>query len=391
MTQMKDSPLSPDSAIKSAEAPVYTRLPVEIVEGDGVNVLTKDGRELLDFYGGHAVAVLGYRNRRLLRVLSEQAERLFFQTNAVDLEVRRRAHEALAAFGPPELGRVFLVNSGAEANENALRLAFRLTQRTRVVCLEGAFHGRTAGAGALTAGNSKWYGFPRPPFEVTRIPVDDIEALDRAIGPDVAALVLEAVQGQAGGRDLSLAFLRAARRITSERGAFLIADEVQCGMGRTGTPFAIQEAGVVPDFLTTAKGIAGGYPASALLMSDAVADLLKSGDLGTTFGGGPMACALIVEVTRALSEPGFLTHVRAMGDLIQRTCVVGPVIGTQGRGLLLGLRTKRPAGPILNELLDRGILAGGAADPHIVRLIPPLILQEDHVTALRRALESLPS
>ncbi len=375
----------------NAELPVYTRLPVEIVEGEGMNVLTSDGRELLDFYGGHAVAVLGYRNERLLRALTRQAEKLFFQTNLVDLEVRRLAAEKLSAFAPAGLDRVFFVNSGAEANENALRLAFRQGERSKVVCLEGAFHGRTAAAGACTAGSAKWYGFPRAPFDVVRIPVADEAALDRALDQNTAALILEAIQGQHGARDLDLEWLRAARRLCTERGVFLIADEVQCGMGRTGKPFAIEHAGVLPDAITTAKGLAGGFPAGAVITNAAVAATLKPGDLGTTFGGGPMACALMIEVVDALSAPGFLDHVARIGTLIRETCKVGPVQAIQGRGLLVGLRMARPAAEILPLLLSRGILAGGAGDPHIVRIMPPLTVEERHVDALRRALESLPS
>lgn len=373
----------------NAELPVYTRLPVEITEGEGVTVRTSDGHELLDFYGGHAVAALGYNHPRLVRTLHEQARKLFFQTNLVELEVRRRACDALARFAPAGLGRVFLVNSGAEANENALRLAFRLTGRSRVVCLDGAFHGRTAAAGACTYDAPKWYGFPRAPFDLTRVPPDDAGALEKALGDDVAALILEAVQGQAGARDLALPFLAAARRLTEQRGAILIADEVQCGMGRTGRAFAFEHAAIRPDIVTTAKGLAGGFPAGALLTSEQIASTLKPGDLGTTFGGGPMACALIAAVVEELSKPGFLEHVAAMGNLIRETCAVGPVKSIQGRGLLLGLRLSRPAKEVLPELLERGILAGGAGDPHVVRVMPALIVQPEHVAMLRRALESI--
>lgn len=373
----------------AAELPVYDRLFVEIVEGHGVTVRTAEGKELLDFYGGHAVAVLGYRHPRLLAALKDQAERLFFQTNLVDVEIRREATSALAGFAPPGLDRVFLVNSGAEANENALRLAFRVTQKSRIICLDGAFHGRTAAAGACTYGSSKWYGFPRAPFDITRIPPEDVQALDRALAGDVAAVILEAVQGQIGARDLSVSYLQEVRRLTEDRGTLLIADEVQCGMGRTGVPFAIEHAGVLPDIITTAKGLAGGFPAGALITTEKIAASLKPGDLGTTFGGGPMASALIVAVISELARPGFLENVARLGDLLRSTCQVGPVKAIQGRGLLLGLRMSRPSKEVLPELLARGILAGGSGDPHVVRVMPPLIVEEQHIDTLRRALESI--
>ncbi len=373
----------------SYEFPVYKRLGLEIAEGDGTRVLTRDGRELIDFYGGHAVAALGYRHPGMLEALGEQAERLHFQTNLVELEARRRACRDLARFAPAGLDRIFLVSSGAEANENALRLAFRGRNRQKVVALEGGFHGRTAAAGACSWGNQRWYAFPRAPFEVAWVPHDDPQALASAVDDDTAAVILEPVQGLAGSRAMPRELLETARRATEKHGAWLIADEVQCGMGRTGTAFAIEDAGVVPDLITTAKGLAGGFPAGAVIAPAEVADNLPYGSLGTTFGGGPLACAWISVVIETLSAPGFLERVAALGERIRRTCRVGPVVDVQGRGLLLGLRCDRPAGDVLAGLRDRGILAGGAADPHVVRLMPPLILGDDDVAALERALADI--
>ena len=369
----------------SALLPAFTPLPVEIERGDGVWLHTTDGRRLLDFYAGHAVAALGYGHPRLVAALAEQARTLFFQTTAVSLAVRERAARALAALAPAGLDRVFFVNSGAEANENALRLAFRHTRRQRVVALRGAFHGRTAAAASVTDG-ARWYGFPRAPFAVTFVERGDLGALDRELGDDVAALILEPVQGMAGAVDLGGEYLRAARRLTAERGVALLFDEVQCGMGRTGKPFAAQLHGVVPDLLTVAKGLAGGFPAGAVVVGGAIAEGVRSGDLGTTFGGGPLACALIAEVCATIGEPGFLAHVRAMAERLRAACRVGPVTDIQGAGLLLGLRTSRPAATVQSELLARGVLVGTSADPHVVRLLPPLILEAEHVDLLNAAL-----
>jgi acetylornithine/succinyldiaminopimelate/putrescine aminotransferase len=373
----------------AGELAVYKRLPVEIAGGEGVRVRTADGRTLLDFYGGHATALLGYRHPGLLEALARQAHALFFQTNLVEVAVRRRATDRLVRFAPEGLSRVFLVNSGAEANENALRVACRATGRSRVVCLEGGWHGRTAAAAAVTYDAAAWYGFPRAPFLVTRVPHDDPQALATAVDDDTAAVILEPVQGQIGARALDPAVLCAAREATRRSGALLIADEIQCGMGRTGHPFAITASGVAPDLLTTAKGLAGGFPAGALFLTEELAATIRPGDLGTTFGGGPMAAALIVSVLDALEAPGFLEHVRRMGALLESTCRVGPVTAVQGRGLLRGLRTMRPAAEITRALLERGILAGGSGDPHVVRIMPPLIVEEDDILTLARALEEL--
>jgi acetylornithine/N-succinyldiaminopimelate aminotransferase len=375
---------------------VYAQTQIEPDHGEGALLYMKDGRTLIDFYGGHAVALLGYRHPRLLTALDGQAETLFFQSNSVPLEVRARAAERLVRFGPEGLTRAFLVNSGAEANENALRLAFHHTHRSRVVAVEGSFHGRTAAAAAVTwKAAENWYGFPQTPFPVTFVPRGDLAALETALnakdaqGQAAAALILEPVQGMAGAVALGQDYLAAARELTRAAGTVLIFDEIQCGMGRMGYPFAAQAYGITPDLLTTAKGLAGGFPAGAVLASEAVVRGLKTGQLGTTFGGGPLACALIETVIDILEEPALLPRVRQLSQQIRATCKVGPVTDVQGDGFLLGLRTTRPAKEIVAELLPHGILAGGSADPHIVRLLPPLVLEAVHVEKLAQALAEI--
>jgi len=370
--------------------PVYAQTPIEPLLGDGAWLETADGRRLLDFYGGHAVALLGYGHPRLLRALAEQAEALFFQSNSVPLAVRERAAAALVRFAPPGLGHVFFVNSGAEANENALRLALRSTGRRKIVAVEGAFHGRTAAAAAVTWGAAAWYGFPTAPFDVVFVPRGDRDALGRALD-GAAALILEPVQGMAGAVDLGRDYLAAARQLTRASGALLIFDEVQCGMGRTGWPFAAQMHDVTPDILTTAKGLAGGFPAGAVLVDDAVASIVKLGDLGTTFGGGPLACALIETVVETIEEGELLARVRSLSRRLQERARVGPVTAVQGAGFLLGLRCSRPAKEIAAELLRRDIVVGTSADPGVVRLLPPLVLEEDHVDRLVAALAEIPA
>jgi acetylornithine/succinyldiaminopimelate/putrescine aminotransferase len=384
--------------------PVYAQTAIEPVSGRGVMLRTADGRELIDFYGGHAVALLGYAHPRLLAALAHQAETLFFQSNVVPLAIRARAAQRLVGFGPEGLGHAFLVNSGAEANENALRLALRQTGRDRVIALRGSFHGRTAAAAAVSDGAAEsWYGFPRMPFEVTFVPRGDLAALERALAPGgggggasgacgectAAAVILEPVQGMAGGVALGGDYLAGARELTRRAGAMLIFDEVQCGMGRTGQPFAAQTWNVLPDLLTTAKGLAGGFPAGALLVTPEIAARVRRGDLGSTFGGGPMACALIETVIDAIEDEGLLENVRTQSRRIFETCRVGPVESIQGAGFLLGLRTTRPAREVQAELLARGILAGTSADPRVVRLLPPLVLGGEHVAALAAALAEI--
>ncbi len=370
---------------------VYHQLPIEPVRGEGVYLYDADGKRYLDAYGGHAVALLGYDHPRLVAALHTQARALFFQSNVVPLTIRERAAERLLAFGPPGLERVFFSNSGAEANENALRVAFAATGRREVVAVEGAFHGRTAAAAAVTAGSDGWYGFPRAPFDVRWVPFDDVDALTAAVGPQTAALIVEPVQGVAGARDLSTAWMLAARRVTEQAGAALILDEVQCGMGRTGYPFAAQAHGVTPDILTTAKGLGGGFPCAATMFSGALASTLRKGDLGTTFGGGPLAAAMIEVVIDTIERDGLLANVRRLSNRLREEAIGGCVTGAQGMGFLLGLRVDRPAREVLAALRDAGVLAGSAGDPSIVRLLPPLVLDDGHVDAIIAALRGASS
>ncbi len=370
--------------------PVYAQLPVRIARGDGVTLTTDTGRTLLDFYGGHAVAGLGYGHPAVLAALRESAEQLLFQTNAVPSARRAAAAAALAGFAPDGLDRVFFVNSGAEANENALRLAFRKRpERDTVVVASGGFHGRTAAAAAATAGSERWYGFPRTPFETRTVARDDPGALAEAVDERVAAVLLEPVQGMAGAIVLGHDFLRTAREACDRTGALLIFDEVQCGMGRSGKPFACDWPGVRPDLLTTAKAVAAGFPAGAVLATEAVAGNLPVGALGTTFGGGPVAAALVVAVIETILRERLLPEVVRLSERIRAEAPGGVVEAVQGRGFLLGLRCSRPAREVRDWLLERGILAGTSTDPAVLRLLPPLVLRDEHVDRLLTELREI--
>src|SRR5882672_1005238 len=372
-------------------APVFAQYPIEVVSADGVYLHTRDGRKVLDLYGGHAEAALGYGHPRWLKALNDQARQVLFQTNAVSMEVRGRAASRLVEFCGLGLDTVFFVNSGAEANENALKMAFKVTGRSQVVAVEGGFHGRTAAAGAITWGaKEKWYGFPRAPFDVSFIARGNLAAIEEQVTKQTAAVIVEPVQGLAGAVDLGKEFLAALRARCDGVGAVLIFDEVQCGMGRTGYPFAANLYGVTPDMITTAKALGSGFPCSALLLSNAVAASLKLDALGTTFGAGPMACAIIEAVIDIIESEQLLANVRARSAEIRASCVTGPVVGTQGAGLLMGLRTRRPGKEVQAELLEHDILAGTASDPHIVRLLPAYTLGSTQVAHLAATLAKLP-
>ena len=373
----------------STTLPVYGQLPFVPQRATGCDIITTDNRRILDLYGGHAVAALGYGHPQLTSAIAEQSRTLLFQSNAVALDVRARAAEKLIAVAPGKLQRVFFVNSGSEANENALRMACVATGRDKVLAITQGFHGRTAAAGAVTWNSEQWYGFPQRPFDVEFIPRNDCDAAMAMISDDIAAIIVEPVQGVAGAYDLSQEFLTTLRTQSSKHGALFIADEVQSGIGRCGHFFAVQAHGIEPDILTSAKALGGGIPCGALLCTEQLATRFGLGDLGSTFGGGPVAAAAIVAVIESIEREGLLANVRAREAQIREQCVAGPVRKIQGMGLLLGLVCDRPGIEVRDALLHHDVLVGTSADPDIVRILAPLVLEPRHVDHLAHALESM--
>jgi acetylornithine/succinyldiaminopimelate/putrescine aminotransferase len=360
--------IDPRAREAATTLPVYGQLPFVPERASGCDIITNDGRRILDLYGGHAVAALGYGHPRLTAAISEQSAKLLFQSNAVALEVRAQAAEKLVGIAPDELKRVFFVNSGAEANENALRMACVVTNRKKILAITNGFHGRT---------------------DVEFIPRDDCDAAAAMIGQDVAAVIVEPVQGVAGAYDLSHEFLTTLRKCTRQDGALFVADEVQSGVGRSGQYFAVQSHGISPDILTTAKALGGGVPCGAVLCTDDIAAHFGSGDLGTTFGGGPLAAAAIVAVIESIEAESLLHNVRQREAQIREQCVKGPVQRIQGKGLLLGLVCDRPAVEVRDALLERDILTGTSGDPSVLRILAPLVLESHHVDHLADALDSI--
>ncbi len=373
------------TAARPAELQVYPRLRLEPQRGSGSTLVAADGREYLDMYGGHAVAVTGHCHPKVVAAVREQAGELLFYSNVVPLAVRDRVHELLAELTPPGLEQSFLVNSGAEANDVALQLARRVTGRRRVVVMEGGFHGRTLATLAAS-------GLPRYRqlaeksggqnlVDLTAVaPFDDREALASLVNDQVAAVLVEPVQGLAGARDMRRETLAAARRACDAAGALLIFDEVQCGCGRTGAFTAAEAYRVTPDILTLAKGIASGLPMGAVVVSGKVAITVGDGDLGSTFGGGPVVAAAAVATLETLRDEGLAERAAALELRLRRALAdVGPVRRITGKGLLLGLHLDRPARGVQVSLFERGILVGSAVDPAVVRLLPPLVLRDDEV------------
>ena len=369
--------------------PVYGQLPFVPERASGCDIFTTDGRRILDLYGGHAVAALGYGHPHLVQAIQEQSEKLLFQSNAVALDVRALAAEKLTHVAPSGMDRVFFVNSGAEANENALRMACMSTGRNKVLAITHSFHGRTAAAAAVTWNSDGWYGFPTKPFTVDFIPRDDIPAAETMIDTDIAAVIFEPVQGVAGAYDLSTDFLETLREATRKHGVVLIADEVQSGIGRCGQFFAVQAHGINPDIITSAKALGGGIPCGAVLCSHQIAARFGPGDLGSTFGGGPIAAAAITATIEAIENENLLVNVREREAQIREQCVIGPVNRVQGLGLLLGLVCDRPALDVRNVLLEHDILTGTSSDPNVLRVLAPLVLEARHIDRLADALQAM--
>ena len=391
MPTINEQAIMSDPRIREAAVtiPVYEQLPFVPERASGCDIFTKDGRRILDLYGGHAVAALGYGHPRLVKAITEQSNKLLFQSNAVALDIRAEAAEKLTKVAPNGLDRVFFVNSGAEANENALRMACMTTGRKKVLAITNGFHGRTAAAAAVTWNSDRWYGFPEKPFEVDFIPRDDVDAARTMIGDDIAAVIFEPVQGVAGAYDLSTNFLNTLRTQTQEHGAVLIADEVQSGIGRCGHFFAVQAHEIEPDILTSAKALGGGIPCGAVLCSHSMAANFSSGDLGSTFGGGPIAAAAIAATIDAIESENLLANVRRAEAAIREQCVVGPIQKIRGMGLLLGLVCDRPAVEVRDALLEHDILTGTSSDPDILRILAPLVLEPGHIAHLAEALKAI--
>jgi acetylornithine/succinyldiaminopimelate/putrescine aminotransferase len=350
----------------------------------------EDGTEWLDAYGGHAVASTGHCHPDVVRAIAAQAERLLFYSSAVPHPLREELAEQLAARCPEPLRRVFFCNSGAEANENALHLARKHTYRQAVVSIAGGWHGRTVATLAVTDGARYEAGARRAGMPLSRkVPFDDVAALDASVDESVAAVIVEPVQGLAGARDCAPEFLHAARRICDDRGATLIFDEVQCGVGRCGGFTAAEAYGVTPDIITFAKGLAAGLPIGAVVATPAVTAGLAMGDLGSTFGGGPLVCAAALANIGAIERERLIENAVRVGDYLVRGARRLGVARVSGRGLLLGLHLDRPAAEVQRALFDRRILTGTASDPRVLRLLPPLSFSLREADLLLAALEEV--
>jgi acetylornithine/N-succinyldiaminopimelate aminotransferase len=369
--------------------PTYNRADLAFERGEGAWLYTVDQRRFLDFGAGIATSSLGHNHPKLVAAIAAQAGRVMHVSNLYRVPQAERLAARLveASFADS----VFFCNSGAEANEGMVKMMRRAqaatghAERTRIICFDGAFHGRTLAMLSAT-GNAKYlsgFGEPAPGFD--HVPLNNMNAVRDAIGPDTAGIMIEPIQGESGVNAATVRFLQELRAACDEYGLLLGLDEVQCGMGRTGRLFAHEWAGIRPDVVSTAKGIGGGFPLGAILATEAVARHLTPGSHGTTFGGNPLACAAGNAVLDVVLEPGFLEHVAARGRTLKaalqalvedRPDVFETVrCHESAPGLMLGLKCRVPVAEIQQAALQEHLLTVGAGDD-VLRVVPPLVIDD---------------
>ena len=370
----------------------YKKMPIAAERGEGVWIYTNNGEKYLDLYGGHAVAGTGHCHPHVVNAIREQAGELLFYSNFVYSSARARAAEKLVSIAPDGLTKAFFCSSGTEANENAMRMARMSTQREKIITFSAGFHGRTADAISATfLGKYRELGRPNVPGHL-EAEFGNIDSVRDLADDTVAAIMIEPIQSMGGVRMAQPHFYRSLRTLCDERGIVLIYDEVQTGVGRTGEWFfsgSDAGDGVVPDIVTLAKALGSGVPVAACLVTDAIASHIKENDLGTTFGGGMLAMAAVSATLEAIENDRMMTNVKTVEAYMrERLLEVEQVVAIHGRGFLLGLEFNDKAAPVHQALLERKVITGMSGNPKMLRLLPPLCLQKDHVDLFINALVS---
>lgn len=370
---------------------VYPLFDVEIVKGRGCHVYDADGQEYLDMYGGHAVISVGHSHPHYISALKAQADNLVFYSNSVINSLQAKLAEKLGRVSGYDDYQLFLINSGAEANENALKLASFHTGKKRVVAFGKAFHGRTSLAVEATD-NPRIQAPVNVHGEVTFVPLNDINAVEAEIAKgDVAAVIIEGLQGVGGINIPSDDFMRSLRQVTADNGVVLILDEIQSGYGRTGKFFAHQWSGIRPDIITVAKGICNGYPMAGVLISP---DFKPSyGQLGTTFGGNHLGCAGAIAVLDIFEQEHIISNAHTVGEHLIKSLKAlvgqGGITCVRGRGLMIGIEFDHPVKQLRLDLIHKQHVFTGASGANMLRLLPPLVLtteQADEFVARLKAL-----
>ena len=367
---------------------VYPLYPIEPIKGKGSYVYDKEGREYLDLYGGHAVISIGHAHPHYVKTISEQVATLGFYSNSVENSLQSRLAELLGRVSGYDDYSLFLCNSGAEANENAIKLASFHTGKSKILAFGKAFHGRTSGAVAATDNPKIVAPFNRTD-NVVFVPLNDIEAVERELSNgDFAAVIIEGIQGVAGIHLPSDEFLRQLREISAKHSVLLILDEIQSGYGRTGRFFAHQYSGIRPDIITTAKGMGNGFPIGGVLISPEIKPW--HGMLGTTFGGNHLACAAAIAVLEVIENEHLIENAAEVGEyLLAELKNIPAAKNVRGRGLMIGFDVEGSGSDMRRRLLfEKGIFTGGAG-ASTVRLLPSLAITRAHADKFLNALKEL--
>ncbi|GAB5521419.1 MAG: aminotransferase class III-fold pyridoxal phosphate-dependent enzyme [Rhodothermales bacterium] len=357
----------------SFQIPTYNKLPLALARGEGRYVWDTDGNRYLDFYGGHCVTILGHCPPPVVEAVQRQVETLIFYSNVAYSPVRAHAAQRITSMAPEGLQHVFFCNSGTEANETAMKLARTVTGKSHIVAMETGFHGRTLGSLAATAKDAYRKPYQAVLADVSFVPLGDGDALANVLASrdDVAGVIMEPIQSMSGMYEADAAYYRAARDLCNQHGVLLIFDEVQTGVGRTGTFSISEQFGMTPDFITMAKSLASGIPIGAMLTTDAVASTVKPADQGTTFGGGMIAMAALDATLCTIADEGLMDRATAIHAEI-REALAPHTVAIRGRGCLIGLEFDRPVKPIVTALRAHGVLTGGTGNPNVMRLMPPV-------------------
>ncbi len=369
----------------------YKKYPIALVKGKGCKVWDADGKEYTDFYGGHAVALTGHCHPTVVKAIQEQSQKLIFYSNAVYNDVRAEASQQIIKVSPEGLTKVFFCNSGAEANETALKIARKFTGKNEIIAMKNGFHGRTIAALSVT-GIDKYRAQFKPLLEHTKFAeFGNIKSVKKLASDNTAAIILEPVQSMAGIVTANQQYFQELKEFCSEKGIVLIFDEIQTGFGRTGKMFAAQYYGVTPDIITCAKGIASGFPMGATIVKNEIAETISFGEQGSTFGGSPLACAAAKASVEAILKENMTKNADEIGKYIKEK--LGGLKGVKeirGPGLLKGIKLETEAKPIVGKLLEKGFIVGTAVvENDVIRLMPPLTIGKKEVDELYAVLKAL--
>lgn len=382
---------------KSDYLPVFARYNIVLDHGDGPYVYDTKGKKYIDFLAGIAVNVVGHNYKPLVDAVSQQASKMIHCSNLYYTEVQVEAAEKLKKLSG--MDKVFFGNSGAEANEGAIKLARKYatnidSEKIQIISALHSFHGRTLATLTATGQDHYHHGFGPLPAGFDYVPYNDIQALEAKMSDKTCAVMLEAIQGEGGVHVPDPDYLPKVRALCDKYNAVLIFDEVQCGMGRTGTFFGCQQFGVKPDIVTLAKGLAGGVPIGAFMATDKVASAFHAGDHGSTFGGNPLACAAACVVLDALIDGNLMENAKEIGAYLQskfeeyKSKYPNLIKEVRGRGLILGMELTRPGREIANECLDYGAIINCTAG-NVLRFVPPLNITKAHVDELISVLDKV--